>query len=95
MNWEPWTGCYSRSLGCGNCYFYGPSAKRYGQSEITNQAALYCAISFTGASRLVVLSQSGKGKAVVNIALWPAEIMKSYQRLDKYLQNNLPPKRNA
>lgn len=34
MNWEPWTGCYRYSAGCDNCYFYGPNAKRYGQSEI-------------------------------------------------------------
>ena len=34
MNWEPWTGCYKASDGCTNCYFYGPHAKRYGQSTI-------------------------------------------------------------
>lgn len=34
MNWEPWTGCYPASDGCANCYFYGPNAKRYGQSTI-------------------------------------------------------------
>ncbi len=34
MNWEPWTGCYSISDGCTNCYFYGPHAKRYGQNMI-------------------------------------------------------------
>lgn len=34
MNWEPWTGCYPASDGCKNCYFYGPRAKRYGQSNI-------------------------------------------------------------
>ncbi|HIU75346.1 MAG TPA: DUF5131 family protein, partial [Candidatus Pelethocola excrementipullorum] len=34
MNWEPWTGCYKASDGCTNCYFYGPYAKRYGQSTI-------------------------------------------------------------
>ena len=34
MNWEPWTGCYSASDGCANCYFYGPYAKRYGQNII-------------------------------------------------------------
>lgn len=35
MNWEPWTGCYPASIGCDNCYFYGPNAKRYGQNTIT------------------------------------------------------------
>lgn len=35
MNWEPWTGCYQKSAGCDNCYFYGPNAKRYGQNNIT------------------------------------------------------------
>ena len=35
MNWEPWTGCYPASVGCDNCYFYGPNAKRFGQNEIT------------------------------------------------------------
>ncbi len=35
MNWEPWTGCYPASTGCANCYFYGPTAKRYGQNTIT------------------------------------------------------------
>jgi Bacteriophage protein gp37 len=34
MNWEPWTGCYSFSDGCTNCYFYGPHAKRFGQNTI-------------------------------------------------------------
>ncbi|MDR1821728.1 MAG: phage Gp37/Gp68 family protein [Oscillospiraceae bacterium] len=34
MNWEPWTGCYKISDGCAHCYFYGPLAKRYGQSSI-------------------------------------------------------------
>lgn len=34
MNWEPWTGCYKKSVGCDNCYFYGPNAKRYGQNNI-------------------------------------------------------------
>jgi len=34
MNWEPWTGCYSVSDGCTNCYFYGPHAKRFGQNTI-------------------------------------------------------------
>jgi len=34
MNWEPWTGCYGESDGCDHCYFYGPQAKRYGQSTI-------------------------------------------------------------
>ena len=34
MNWEPWTGCYKISDGCTYCYFYGPYAKRYGQSVI-------------------------------------------------------------
>lgn len=34
MNWEPWTGCYYKSEGCANCYFYGPNAKRHGQNEI-------------------------------------------------------------
>lgn len=34
MNWEPWTGCYRVSDGCTYCYFYGPYAKRYGQSNI-------------------------------------------------------------
>lgn len=34
MNWEPWTGCYKESVGCDNCYFYGPNAKRYGQNNI-------------------------------------------------------------
>ena len=34
MNWEPWTGCYKISDGCTYCYFYGPYAKRYGQSTI-------------------------------------------------------------
>ena len=34
MNWEPWTGCYKVSVGCTNCYFYGPYAKRYGQNTI-------------------------------------------------------------
>lgn len=34
MNWEPWTGCYKASIGCDNCYFYGPNAKRYGQNTI-------------------------------------------------------------
>lgn len=34
MNWEPWTGCYSYSDGCANCYFYGRNAKRFGQNEI-------------------------------------------------------------
>ena len=36
MNWEPWTGCYKVSDGCTNCYFYGPTAKRYGQNTIQN-----------------------------------------------------------
>lgn len=35
MNWEPWTGCYKKSIGCDHCYFYGPNAKRYGQNNIT------------------------------------------------------------
>lgn len=35
MNWEPWTGCYSVSAGCANCYYYGPNAKRSGQNTIT------------------------------------------------------------
>lgn len=35
MNWEPWTGCYKISDGCTNCYFYGPTAKRFGQNTIT------------------------------------------------------------
>lgn len=35
MNWKPWTGCYSASTGCSNCYFYGPNAKRFGQNLIT------------------------------------------------------------
>ncbi len=35
MNWEPWTGCYPASIGCDNCYFYGPNAKRHGQNTIT------------------------------------------------------------
>jgi protein gp37 len=34
MNWEPWTGCYKVSDGCTYCYFYGPNAKRHGQSDI-------------------------------------------------------------
>ena len=34
VNWEPWTGCRKASDGCTNCYFYGPHAKRYGQSTI-------------------------------------------------------------
>ena len=34
MNWEPWTGCYSMSDGCTNCYFYGPHAKRFGQNTV-------------------------------------------------------------
>nr|WP_122012513.1 DUF5131 family protein [Maliibacterium massiliense] len=38
MNWEPWTGCYSVSDGCKNCYFYGPHAKRYGQNTVEKTA---------------------------------------------------------
>lgn len=34
MNWEPWTGCQPISEGCANCYFYGTTAKRYGQNLI-------------------------------------------------------------
>lgn len=34
MNWEPWRGCYKISDGCTYCYFYGPYAKRYGESTI-------------------------------------------------------------
>ncbi|MCL2678287.1 MAG: phage Gp37/Gp68 family protein [Clostridiales bacterium] len=34
MNWEPWTGCYQVSDGCAYCYFYGPYAKRSGQSAV-------------------------------------------------------------
>ena len=34
MNGDPWTGCYKASDGCTNCYFYGPHAKRHGQSTI-------------------------------------------------------------
>lgn len=41
MNWEPWTGCYKESIGCDNCYFYGPNAKRYGQNNITKTDKFY------------------------------------------------------
>lgn len=27
MNYEPWFGCYKKSSGCDNCYFYGNGAK--------------------------------------------------------------------
>lgn len=35
MNWDPWTGCYSASEGCDNCFYYGPNSKRFGQNTIT------------------------------------------------------------
>ena len=54
MNWEPWTGCYHVSDGCSYCYFYGPYAKRFGQSSIsrTNEFDKPVAITAKGVPRI-------------------------------------------
>ena len=54
MNWEPWSGCYSVSDGCTNCYYYGPYSKRHGQSTIvkTGDFDKPIAVTSKGAQRI-------------------------------------------